>query len=48
MPFHKTINIIVAMSKIKMKIIIREDSAVRPNSKVVTEARGISATIPKI
>ena len=41
-------NIMVAINKMKIKIIIVEDIApVLPNSNVVTNALGISATIPE-
>ena len=44
----KTINIIVATNKINIEIIISVDKApVLPSSKVVTNALGISATIPE-
>ena len=42
-----TINNIVNISKTKIAIIMRVETApVLPNSKVVTKALGISATIP--
>ena len=41
-------NIIVAINRMKIKIIIVDDIApVLPNSNVVTNALGISATIPE-
>ena len=41
-------NIMVAINRIKIKIIIVDDIApVLPNSNVVTNALGISATIPE-
>ena len=44
----KTINIIVAINRMKIKIIIVDDMApVLPSSNVVTNALGISATIPE-
>jgi len=44
----KTINKIVNTSKVKIKIIINVEMApVLPNSNVVTNALGISATIPE-
>ena len=44
----KTTNIIVTISKINIKTIITVEIApVLPNSKVVTKALGISATIPE-
>ena len=44
----KTINIIVAISNINIKIIITVEIApVLPNSNVVTKALGISAKIPE-